>query len=75
MPHGRAPTPCVGCIGGCAPAVRQFALLGMLLAVHPCGTPVRSPVFLCFVILGARGFPKHLIFLEMAREVLFSIET
>ena len=39
------------------------------------GTPVRSPVFLCFAILGARGFLEPLIFLEIAREVFFSIET
>jgi len=43
--------------------------------VHPCGTPVRSSVFLYFAILGARGFLKPLIFLEITREVFFSIET
>ena len=44
-------------------------------AVHPCVTPVRFPVFLCFAILGARSFLEPLIFLEIAWEVLFFIET
>jgi len=41
---------------------------------QPC-TPVRSPVFLCLAILGAPDFLEPLIFLEIAREVFFSIET
>jgi len=69
--HGRAPGAqlavrwCVGFCGLC---------LGCM-AVHPCGTPVHSPVFLYFAVLGAQGFLKPLIVLEIAREVFFSIET
>ena len=33
------------------------------------------PIFRCFAILGARGCLEPLIFLEIAREVFFSIET
>ena len=76
--HGRAPPvhgrasmhgrPCASCAG--------FACFCLgCTAVHPCGTPVHSLVFLCFAILGAWGFLEPLIFLEIAREVFFSIKT
>jgi len=54
----------------------QFRLL--LPGVHgraPLWHARALPVFRCFAILGARGFLKPLIFLEIAREVFFSIET
>ena len=70
--HGREPPthgqPCTGSANfGCF-------YLGCT-AVHPCGTPVHSSVFLCFAILSARGFLESLIFLEITRKVFFSIET
>ena len=43
--------------------------------VCPCRTPVPCTVFLRFAILDAQGFLEPLIFLEIAFNVLFSIET
>jgi len=64
---------------GRAPPVHGRALVvperDASATVHPCGTPVRSLVFLCFAILGAREFFEPLIFLEITREVFFSIKT
>jgi len=45
------------------------------MAVHRYRTPVCGPVFLYSVVLDARGFIEPLIFLEIAREVFFSIKT
>jgi len=82
--HGRAPAH--GCASGARSCVRCTAARVPVCAVghvsargarpcHPCGTPVCSPTFLCFANLGARDFLEPLIFLEITREVFFSVET
>ena len=72
--RGRAP----GMHGRVPPVHGTAGFSGFCLgcmAVHPCGTPVRSPIFLGFAILGGRGFLEPLIFPKIARKVFFSIET
>ena len=76
--HGRAP-PVHGRAPGTRLAVHWWCrFLQSLLGVHgraPLWHARALPVFRCFAILGARGFLKPLMFLEIAREVFFSIET
>jgi len=69
--HGRAARHGVAChfFG------RRTVILPGCMAVHSCRTSVACPILLCFTLLGARGFLEPQIFLEIAREVLFSIET
>ena len=52
-----------------------FAVFAWCTTIDPYCTPVRPLFFLFFAVLGARGFLKPLIFLDMAREVFFFIET
>jgi len=63
----------------CPTVLRLLAILRALYlvytAVQQCRTPVPCPVFLCFAILGGWGFLEPQIFLDIALEVFFSIET
>ena len=74
---GRAPTH--GHAPGARLAVHWWCrFLQPLPGVHaraPLWHSRALPVFRCFAILGARGFLEPLIFLEIAHEVFFSIET
>jgi len=55
------------------PAVQGYYL--RCTTVRPCCTAVSSIVLLCFASLDALGFLESLIFLEIALEVFFFIET
>ena len=69
--HGRAP--------GARLVVHWWCrFLQSLPGVHSRAPMWRAralPVYRCFAILGTRGFLEPLIFLEIAHEVFFSIET
>ena len=79
----RVPVPArMGCVWSTGDRASRHAhgtavLIGQLAVPGPClgCTVVSSAVFLCFAFVDIRSFLEPLIFLEIAPEVVFSIET